>query len=177
MSKPLTEKELSLFLGRPFNHGVVDCYAMIRDFYQVTFDIPLTNYARPDVWWYSGLNLYEENILKEGFKLVDIPLKELQYGDVILMAIKTKIPCHAAIYIGEGKILHHFYGRLSSIENLKGLWHNSITGIYRHREVKIDQETLVMDLMEDDRIKAQLILLEQRYGTRGNNNQSGGSGA
>lgn len=164
MSRILTEKEISLFLGREFKHGTVDCYALIRDFYQVTFNISLTNYARPDEWWYSGLSLYEDNILSEGFELKDISLRDLQYGDLLLMAIKSKVPCHAAIYLGNGKILHHFYNRQSNIENLKGIWHNSITGIYRHKKVKIDLEPQKLELTDDPRIKAQLILLEQRYG-------------
>ena len=177
MTRPLTEKEISLFLGREFKHGVVDCYALIKDFYQVAFGISLSNYARPDDWWHSGLNLYADNVLKEGFKLMDMPLRDLQYGDFILMAIKSTVPCHAAIYIGDGKILHHFYGRQSNIELLKGIWHNSITGIYRHKDVKIDLDLQTVELIDDPRIKSQLILLEQKYGEGWYNNLKRNSGS
>lgn len=161
--KKLTEKELSLFTGKDFLHGTNDCYSLIRDFYRVAFGIELTNYARPDFWWNADMNLYAEYFPREGFHTIDnIRPQEFQYGDVILMAVKSLYPCHAAIYVDDGKILHHFYGRKSSIELYKSVWYNTTTSVLRHRDVVIDNVYIKRDLMEDERIKHQLLLLRQR---------------
>lgn len=169
--RKLTENELSLFLGKDFLHGTNDCYSLIREFYRVAFGIELTNYARPDFWWNAGLDLYNEFFPREGFRPVEIARpNELKYGDAILMAIKSPMPCHAAIYIGEGKILHHFYGRKSSIELYKSLWYNTTTAVLRHRDVVIEENYSRRNLLDDERIRHQLLLLRQRAGSGGNNN-------
>ena len=168
--RPLTKKELSLFEGIDFIHGINDCYSMIRNFYRVSFAIDLTNYARPDMWWHHGMNLYNDFIKSEGFSLIDFDkLNKLQYGDIILMAVKTEMPCPAAVYIGDGMILHHFYGRKSSIELYKGLWYNTTVSVYRHPKVKIDEETILLKAEDDDRIRNQLLLLQERARARGAN--------
>lgn len=166
----LTKNELSLFEGIDFIHGINDCYSLVRNFYKICFDIELTNYARPDDWWHHGLNLYEDFIKKEGFSLIDFDkLKNLQYGDVILMAIATEMPCHAAIYLGNGMILHHFYGRKSSIELYKGIWYNTTVSVYRRPDVKIENNPIYMRVEDDDRIKHQLLLFKERARKRGDN--------
>lgn len=171
MVRPLNEKELNLFEGIDSLHGTDDCYGLIRKFYQVAFGIELTNYARPDFWWEGDLNLYNRFVRREGFEVVEAQNpRDWQYGDLIFMSIKSVEPCHAAIYLGDGKILHHFYGRKSSIELYKGIWHNTTVGVYRHRDVKIDKDTIYVKVEEDERIRNQLFLLEQRSRERRNNN-------
>lgn len=166
----LTKNELSLFEGIDFIHGINDCYSLIRNFYRVSFAIDLTNYARPDMWWHQDMNLYKDFIECEGFSLIDFDkLNKLQYGDIILMAIKTEMPCHAAIYIGNGMILHHFYGKKSSIELYKGLWYNTTVAVYRRPDVKINEDFVYMKVEDDDRIKHQLLLFRERTRERGNN--------
>ena len=65
--KKLTDKELSLFLGKDFLHGTNDCYSLISEFYQVAFNIELTNYARPDFWWNAGMDLYNDFYILEAY--------------------------------------------------------------------------------------------------------------
>lgn len=168
--RPLNKKEITLFEGIDFIHGINDCYSLIRNFYRVVFALDLTNYARPDEWWHQGLNLYTDFIKKEGFSLIDFDkLGNLNYGDIILMSIKTENPCHAAIYIGEGKILHHFYGKKSTIELYKGLWYNTTVAVYRHPKVNIETEIINIKAEDDDRIRNQLFLLQERARARGAN--------
>lgn len=170
--KKLDEKKLTFFIGKDFIHGTQDCYALIRDFYQVAFNIKLTNYARPDYWWNYNMDLYSDLFFREGFRTVEIARpRDLQYGDIILMAIKSTQPCHAGIYVDDGKILHHFYGRKSSIELYKSLWYNATTSVIRHKDVVIDTTYVKKDLIEDERIRYQLLLLQQRARERGNNSQ------
>ena len=100
------------YVGREFVHGVVDCYALCRDWYQREWGLELKDYPRRDNWWHQGQNLYLENFQKEGFH--KIPIEELQRGDALLMNLQSPVPNHAAIYLGDQQILHHVQGRLSS---------------------------------------------------------------
>lgn len=130
-------------LNKPFNHGVQDCYSVVRDFYKINYDMDLTDYARADNWWSAGEDLYMENFGKEGFQLASDNMKEWLPGDVILMAIGASVACHAAIWLGEGnKIVHHFYNRLSNIETYRGIWKSQTVAVVRHPSVeKIWRET------------------------------------
>lgn len=132
-------------LGRPFKHGSSDCYGLVRSFYKDIFNIELTNYARPDNWWDRGMNLYIEYIESEGFRQVE---REMQPGDVILMAIRSVVPNHAGIYVGNNRFVHHFYNNLSVEEMFKGMWLNRKMAVYRHPEVKIEAQVGQIDLME-----------------------------
>lgn len=112
-------------VGREFLHGVHDCYTIISDFYERERDIALKRWDREDDWWNKGQNIYLERYEETGFR----KLKEdetLQPGDVILMQIRSPVPNHAAIFLGDTKLteapnlhpipdamLHHMYGRLS----------------------------------------------------------------
>lgn len=131
------------YVGRPFQLGKVDCFTLLRDYYKTEFDIELPNVARPDEFWDHGLDLYNKHCHRNGFQLLDLPSREWQRGDVILMAIMSPLPNHAAILVEDGKILHHVYGRLSTIEDYRGIWRNNTTGVYRHKDVVIPAEEAV----------------------------------
>lgn len=168
-----TEEVFRQYVGIDFNHGSTDCYGLIRRVYSEVFGIILTDYARPDDWWNHSdeYNLYMDNYESEGFRIVDSDLiRNWEVGDIILMAIQSTVPCHAGIYIGEGKILHHFYGRKSSIENYCRIWKNTTTGVIRHKDLKIDRPIEKMELSEDARIKSFMLLQQERSRTRGDNN-------
>jgi proteasome lid subunit RPN8/RPN11 len=122
-------KELA-FEKRPFLHGVIDCYSLIRDWYWKEHEVDLPDVYRPDEWWTLGLNLYVEGYQKAGFKLImkypsGRDFVDLQRGDVLLMNVAADVTNHAAIYIPDNKILHHPYGALSK-EEIFGIY-------YRHR--------------------------------------------
>ena len=44
-------------VGRVFSHGVLDCYAIIRDWYKQERSIDLLDFDRHDGWWSRGGNL------------------------------------------------------------------------------------------------------------------------
>jgi cell wall-associated NlpC family hydrolase len=98
-------------VGREWAHGVLDCYAIVRDYYAEK-GVELRDYERNDDWWRLGQNLYLDNFGKEGFK--EIPFSELAVGDLILMKMRSQVPNHAAVYLGNNIILHHLSNRLSS---------------------------------------------------------------
>ena len=132
----LTINDFKKYEGTEWIHGVSDCYTLIQRVYKEIFNIELAYYERKDYWWaHSELyDLYRENYAKEGFNRIEISEdSQLQIGDAILMTIGCKIPCHAAIYIGDNKILHHFMNKESSIEEYDGIWKQTTSEVIRHR--------------------------------------------
>ncbi|WP_082243381.1 C40 family peptidase [Xenorhabdus bovienii] len=71
-------------LGRPFVHGIWDCYAIVRDWYRLERDIDIPDFERSDGWWERGENLYMKNYADAGFTECS---SELQMGDVIIMQV------------------------------------------------------------------------------------------
>ena len=52
------------------------------------------------------------------------------------MKIGSSMPNHGAIYLGEGKILHHLAGRFSTIQDLTLSYKQKIAVIYRNKILK-----------------------------------------
>ena len=94
------------------------------------FGLQLSDYNRRDKFWERGENLYLDNFHREGFHKVQFD--ELQYGDALLMQLDSKLPNHAAIYLGDQQILHHIQGRLSSRDVLGGYYIKSTAMVLRH---------------------------------------------
>lgn len=116
-------------IGRPFVHGVHDCYSLVRDYYRRELAIELPDFPRAELWWEKGYNLYAENFKKAGFCTVE----DLQKHDVILMQVQASVTNHAAVHLGDSIILHHLYGRLSGRTVYGGYWAKHTTHILRHR--------------------------------------------
>lgn len=143
--------------GRPWKHGENDCYSAVQAFYLHNFGLVLRDYARPDNWWDHGLNLYMDNFHKEGFEVVsEDRLQDLLVGDLLLMQIKAPVADHAAVYLGNGWIFHHFFGRLSNSEQLRPLWWNTRVATIRHPLVKLPDDTPTFNLADDPRVRAKL---------------------
>lgn len=123
-------------VGRQFVHGVLDCYALVKDYYEREMNILLPEFERHDKWWESGdHDLYMENFEACGFSAITGAIKE---GDVVIMQLgpKAKRPNHAAVYIGDGTILHHEYGRLSSRDLYDGYFQEITRVVIRHKDMK-----------------------------------------
>ncbi len=118
-------------IGRTFFHGILDCYSLIEDYYRETLGIALPKFPREPEWWLKGGNLYSEGFQKAGFAEVD----DLVEHDVLLMQIGSPVINHAAVYIGDGKIIQHCAGRLSSRDVYGGAWRRSTIKIVRHRDL------------------------------------------
>jgi len=120
-------------IGRTFFHGVLDCYALCRDYYSETHNIQLPDYPRKDEWWLHRENLYLDNFKEAGFHTISEA--ELKPGDAILMQIFSPVPNHAAIYLGDNVILQHLQGRLSGREIYGGFYRKATTHFLRHRSL------------------------------------------
>lgn len=120
-------------IGRPFAHGVLDCYSLVCDWYRRELGIDLPDYPRRDDWWLHGEDLYMQNFAAAGCApIVGAP----QRGDIILMQIRAPVVNHAAVYLGDGNIIHHLHGRLSSRDVYGGQWAEVTRYIVRHREAR-----------------------------------------
>ena len=150
-------------LGVPWNHGVNDCFTLARRFYKDNFGIELTNYARPDNWWHKGLNLYMDHLRDEGFEIIheDNP-RNWRVGDGLLMAIMAPVADHCAIYVGGGKIIHHFIDRLSNEERLRPLWLDTRVALVRHPQVRVEEVYEPFDITQDPRVRRKIEQWERR---------------
>ena len=135
-------------LGRPYYHGLLDCYAIARDYYARELGIVLNDYPRMDKWWESKSSpaLYLDHFAAEGFAPVDT----VQKHDVILCRLgRTEHVNHALIFIGDGTlsseqtpqvigndlVLHHPYGRDSLREMYSEAWQRRATITVRHKSL------------------------------------------
>lgn len=128
-------KEAKLdYVGRQFYHGIIDCYSLIRDYYKDELNIELFDFERENFWWYKNKNLYIENYESQGFKKIPVDEKP-QLHDIILIQYESKVANHGAIYLGNGKILHHPAQRLSCIQLYDGMWQKNTWCIVRHKSL------------------------------------------
>lgn len=119
---PLEQREFRT--GPSGTDGKGDCGALVRDWFRVNRNVLLPDCPRDDVWFKRGGNLYLEHYSKCGFAPADREAPEV--GDVALMQVRSPVPNHAGIYVGEGLLFHHLEGRLSRVEPV-GHWSKFIT--------------------------------------------------
>lgn len=106
--------------GREFIFGKQDCLTLVQDFYLRELSIVLPNAPRTDKFWERGEDLYMDNFAKAGFERIPAPS---QRGDVIMMAIRSDIVNHAAVWLGDrDHMLHHPYEHLSERTVYGGYW-------------------------------------------------------
>ncbi|MCI3072884.1 C40 family peptidase, partial [Escherichia coli] len=76
-------------------------------------------------------NLYLDNMAVTGFYRV--PLSSAQAGDILLCCFGASVPNHAAIYCGNGELLHHLPEQLSKRERYSEKWQRRTHSVWRHR--------------------------------------------
>lgn len=123
--------EIPPLIGRRFVHGIIDCYALVRDWFRINRNITLPDFERQDGWWEGEEELYLNNFRKAGFQPVTDG--SLNIGDGILMQVQSQRVNHAAVYIGNGRIIHHLYGKLSCEGIYGGYWQERTRIIVRHK--------------------------------------------
>jgi proteasome lid subunit RPN8/RPN11 len=128
-------------IGRPFLHGVFDCYSCLRDTFRFGRDalkeqgvgwpyppIVLPEVPRGDDWWKTDQDLYLDHFGKFGFR--KIPFSEAQAGDVWLAAVGTnqtnprRRVNHGGVLTEQDFILHHLPRSLSR-RTPAGVWARS----------------------------------------------------
>lgn len=106
-------------LGREFIYNAQDCFSLAQDWYYQEMGKVLPNFVRDPFWHEDGKNYIVEQFENYGFKQID--LAELQYGDALVYCIRSPIPRHIGIYLGNNQVISHWYNRVSAIESF-GTW-------------------------------------------------------
>ena len=120
-------------LGAEYEHGVTDCYGLVRRWYWQVRGLVLPDFPRSPEWWEHGGDLFTENFRSVGFKAVPLTTSP-ELGDVLLMPIASRsgVPNHSAVYVGADTILHHLPKQLSRREGLPRYWPR-VTHLLRFR--------------------------------------------
>ena len=112
--------------GRVFEYGKADCGALIRDaFMLMGFDLP--DHIRGDIDDDAEHEYLRKHFERVGFVRVSDGLRG---GDVILTSYGGHAN-HAALYLGDGQILHHAYNQLSRREPFNQWWAERIDSVWR----------------------------------------------
>jgi cell wall-associated NlpC family hydrolase len=101
--------------------------------------VTLPDPVRHDEWWNDGGSaLYNDAALRDA-NFAPVSVSEIAKGDLILMQIRSRnrVPNHAAIYLGDGMMLHHLHSRLSSRDIYGGYWQEVTRSIWRHRDAPL----------------------------------------
>jgi proteasome lid subunit RPN8/RPN11 len=134
-------------IGRPFRHGVWDCYVEIRDAFRIGPvgmaaqgftgwphpPVRLPDFPRGGEWWNEGDDLYCRHFAEAGFERVSEPV----YGDVFLMQINSPVSNHGGVVLDRGLILHHPQSLLQRTPSLSraepmGRWRKYVTHWLRY---------------------------------------------
>lgn len=101
----IREQSIEELIGRPFRHGVTDCYALVRDYFRLERATLLPEYPRDWSWWLKGGDLYRRYFAEAGFH--EIAPEEVRPGDGWLAAVRSEVPNHAGLVLDDGLCLHH----------------------------------------------------------------------
>lgn len=111
-----TGAEKAPLIGRKFRHGVTDCYALIKDYYEIEKGIDLPEFPRSWQWWESGGDQFMAGFPKAGFVRIDA--EQAKPGDVWLAQINSKVPNHGGILL-EGSMALHQIGSAKPVDGSK----------------------------------------------------------
>lgn len=127
-------------IGRDYCFGVLDCWTLVRDYYEQTLNITLPNFEYEEEWWLKGKNEYVDNYEKAGF--YPVPASDIRLHDFILMYFDSSVMNHAGVYLGKhhvgvyagnSEFLHHPYKALSCRRPYGGYWQKHTGLVLRHR--------------------------------------------
>lgn len=130
----IIEPQVRPLIGRPWSLGSFDCWGLIMAWHKEQ-GIILNDFRKPYEWWKPehGENLYQDNYIKEGFVETN---QEPQPGDMIIMQLQSPVWNHAGIYLGDNKILHHAFGKLSREDIYSGWYQEHTKMVCRHKDLK-----------------------------------------
>lgn len=113
--------------GRVFEYGKADCGALIRDAFML-MGIDLPDHTRGDIDDDAEHEYLRKHFERVGFVRVSDGLRG---GDVVLTSYGGHAN-HAALYLGDGQILHHAYNQLSRREPFNQWWSERVHSVWRY---------------------------------------------
>lgn len=117
--------------GRPYSWLTFDCFTLLQDFYRREFKLRVEDMPRREFFEDRREDLITPYFESRGFReLIDV---EPRRGDVFVFQLRSHVPNHLGIYMGDGMFLHHVRGRLSVIEPYGGMWAKAIYAHLRHK--------------------------------------------
>lgn len=122
-------------LGREFEYGRFDCYALVRDAYHLCgFRLPEKQRQTLDMD--AEAERFINELPEAGF--VRESLDVIQAGDLIVTTFDGKAS-HLALYLGDGEMLHHAAGQLSCRTAYSPYWQKLTHSIWRHDQFDVSQ--------------------------------------
>lgn len=118
-------------LGREWAYGVLDCYALVRDYYKERLNIDLPDYPREGYWWERGEEKFASLFPDAGFVRVDLP----QVHDVLLMQFESNVSNHVGVYSADNRMMHHLLDNPSTEVVYGGHWRKHTTHVLRHKSL------------------------------------------
>lgn len=112
--------------GRVFEYGKADCGALIRDAFML-MGVDLPDHERGDIDDDAEHEYLRKHFERVGFVRVS---DDLRGGDVVLTSYGGHAN-HAALYLGDGQILHHAYNQLSRREPFNQWWSERVHSVWR----------------------------------------------
>lgn len=112
--------EIQPLENRSFANGAADCWRLVHDFMKIKHpELTLPDPAREFNWWNDTpeLDLYSELVNVD--ELVEVDLRDIEDGDILLMSIDVEddLINHSGIYINnkehQASILHHMFSQQS----------------------------------------------------------------
>lgn len=131
--------------GRVFEYGKADCGALICDAFML-MGVDLPDHKRGDIDDDAEHEYLRKHFERVGFVRVSDGLRG---GDVILTSYGGHAN-HAALYLGDGQILHHAYNQLSRREPFNQWWSERIDSVWRLPEF----EPEMLQAVENDLLHA-----------------------
>ena len=115
-------------IGQHWEYGKQDCYTLVRQYYEL-IGVKLPDFSRPE-----NLGTTDSIFLRyaKSLKFQPVALGDRQKSDVLLMRLGTRTPMHAAIYVGDDKILHQRADSISAVEPLRQYYFKRIAAVFRH---------------------------------------------
>ena len=78
----------------------------------------------------TSKSIFLEQAQSCNFKQINF--EDRTQNDVLIMKLGTKNPMHAAIFLGNNRILHQKYESLSCIENYNAYYRRSTKAVFRY---------------------------------------------
>ena len=115
-------------VGRQWLYGKFDCYTIVRDYYKL-LGIIMPDYERPKDL-VTSKSIFLDQAKNCNFKQINF--EERSKDDVLIMKLGTKNPMHAAIFLGDNRILHQKYKSLSCTVNYSDYYRRSTKAVFRY---------------------------------------------